>query len=189
MPLAAADQRAPAPPPPRRLQHERERHRRPLDRHGRRSAEHPLRRRDGDQQGGQRLHRSPGAVGSRRRRRIRRRRAVDDVHRRPDARSSGRWRGWSGRGGPAAPSTSGTTSRWSRRRRSTRAIAAMLESVQIRECVTGRQLAQPAGDLPQPGRDRGAVAGLRRQPRRRRDDPDAARPVRRACARSTRRKR
>ena len=132
----------------RRLQHERKRHRRPADRHGRRSAEHPLRRRDGDQQGGQRVHRSPGALRSRGRGRLRHGRPGHDVHRRPRARQAAhRADGRPEAGGPQRRPRV-TTSRWSRRRRSTRAIAGCSSRCRSASACTRGELARRAGDVP-----------------------------------------
>ncbi len=162
----------------RRVQHERKRHRRPVDRHGDRSAEHPLRRRDGDQQGGQRVHRSAGAVGSRRRGRLRHRRACDHVHRRPRAHQAG-----------AVADGRPEAGRPHRRRRPQHRAgrSAGDRTGRPRDARVGAEprvpergeLARRPGDVPRAGRDRGALAGVRRQPRRRSDDSDAARSVRR----------
>ena len=161
----------------RRLQHERKRHRRPADRHGGRSAEHPVRRRDGDQQGGQRVHRSPGAVRSRRRRRLRHRRAGDDLHGRPRAHQAGA-------GADGRPEAGGPLGRRRPQHRAGRSAGDRPRRSGDRSSRCRAASAPPWGTSPGAlDMCRGQVEMEARslafdvQPRRRSDDPDAARSV------------
>ena len=165
----------------RRVQHQRKRHRRPVDRHGRRSAEHPLRRRDGDQQGG--ATRSSIAW----RPRIAWRWPASAPAPRPRTFTADRARIKQALARMVGQKQAGRTIDVGHNIALVEAQAiekgdrGVLESVQNRECMNARELARRPGDVPRAGRDRGALAGVRRQPRRRPDDSDAPRSLLPAC--------
>ena len=161
-----------------RIQHERQLHRRPADRHRDRSAEHPVRWRDGDQQGGQRVHRSSGAVGSRGGCRLWHRRAGDGVHRRPRAHQAGDQRGWSGRSRRPASIDVGHNIALVEAQAIDHGDRAMLErcsSANAPPCGTRRRARRCAASRSRWKRTRWRMT----RPRRRSDDPDPARSVHR----------
>ena len=131
---SSSERRPAAAPPPDGYSTNENADRRPADRHRRRSAEHPLRRRDGDRAGRPTRSSIGCAVGPGGGRGNRPGRAGDARSRPIASGSSGPSRAWSASGSRAGCRPR-TTSRWSRRIAIERGDRATLDAVMMRECA------------------------------------------------------